>query len=119
MTVLLVEDDDTVRDLLARVLRGDGHTVLTAESGEAAEALMASGRAQVDLLVCDVCLPGENGPALAERLARSQPGMRLLLMSGDPTQDGATPRSPLAAEFLGKPFSNRRFLDSVHGLLAR
>ena len=107
------------RELLARVLRADGHQVLTAASGEAAEALLAGGRERVDLLVCDVCLPGENGPALAERLARSQPQMRLLLMSGDPTMDDATHGTLLPAEFLGKPFSNRRFLDSVHDLLER
>lgn len=116
MTILLVEDDHTIRELLTRVLERDGYQVLTASSGEEAESLARTGA--VDLLVCDVCLPGVSGPVLAHRLTETQPELRTLLMSGDPSLD-ALIDGGLDAEFLGKPFTTRVFMDNVRTLLAR
>ncbi len=119
MTVLLVEDDETVRELLSRVLRADGYEVLAAASGEEVEPLIHANPQPLDLLVCDVCLPGESGPALADRLSRSYPDLRLLMMSGDPNMDEVAYDTALVADFLGKPFSNRQFIEHVRGLLQR
>lgn len=116
MTILLVEDDQTIRELLTRVLQRDGYHVLTAACGEEAESLAGAG--PVDLLVCDVCLPGVSGPALAQRLTEAQPELRTLLMSGDPSLD-ALADPALDAEFLGKPFTTRAFMENVRTLLAR
>lgn len=119
MTVLLIEDDETVRDLLSRVLRNDGYDVLTAATGAEADEVVHDLPAPLDLLVCDVCLPGESGPQLADRLSRRFPDLRLLMMSGDPGMHELTNAGPLDAEFLGKPFSNRQFLERVRNLLTR
>jgi FixJ family two-component response regulator len=73
---------------------------------------------RVDLLVCDVCLPGVSGPVLAHRLAEAQPALRTLLMSGDPSLDAAIDEG-FDAEFLGKPFTTRAFMDNVRTLLTR
>lgn len=116
MTILLVEDDDTIRELLKRVLQRDGFQVLTATSGEEAESLATAS--PVDLLVCDVCLPGVSGPVLAHRLSATQPELRTLLMSGDPSLDELIDDG-LDAEFLGKPFTTRAFMENVRTMLAR
>lgn len=117
MTILLVEDDPTIRELLTRVLQRDGYQVLAATDGEEAESLARTS--PVDLLVCDVCLPGVSGDVLANRLAKTLPELRTLLMSGDPSLDTLIDEGGLDAEFLGKPFTTRVFMDNVRTLLAR
>ncbi|MBM3772321.1 MAG: response regulator [Acidimicrobiia bacterium] len=116
MTILLVEDDPNIRELLTRLLERDDYRVMTATSGEEAESLAQTD--SVDLLVCDVCLPGVSGPVLARRLAASQPTLRTLLMSGDPSLDDLIDEG-LDAEFLGKPFTTGTFIQNVRSLLAR
>ena len=116
MAILLVEDDETVRELLARVLQRAGFEVVVASSGEEAVALARA--VPVDLLVCDVCLPGQSGPALAHELTESRPDLRTLLMSGDPALD-ALIGNDLDAVFLGKPFTTTAFMDNVRQMLAR
>lgn len=118
MTILLVEDDETVRELLARVLRTDGYDVLAAASSGEAEALVRAQQAPIHLLVCDVCLPGESGMALAHRLAATCPDLRLLFMSGDHSMDAAVAHEAQDAEFMGKPFTTRAFIENIRQLLA-
>lgn len=113
MTVLLVEDDEGVRELLQRVLQRHGHEVLLAANGEEAEAAARGGRP--DVLVCDMCLPGLSGVELTRRIRASHPGLPVLVVSGDPNQDlpvdGDGP-----ARFLGKPFTTADFLAHVRDL---
>jgi len=81
-TVLVVEDDDEVRQVAVRILREHGYTVV--ETGQPAEAL-ALARAQpkgIDLLLADVVMPGVSGPKVAEELSAAIFGLRVLLMSG-------------------------------------
>ena len=81
-TVLLVEDDDHVRALVAHMLRQHGYTVLEARGGrQALEAARAHAEI-IHLLLTDVVMPGMNGRVLAERLALQRPDMRVLFMSG-------------------------------------
>jgi CheY-like chemotaxis protein len=83
-TVLVVEDNDVLRDLTTRTLRSGGYTVLDAAGGE--EALELAGRHEgfIDLLVSDVVMPGMSGRALADGLARERPGLKVLFVSGYP-----------------------------------
>ncbi len=81
-TILVVEDEDNVRELVKRLLEGAGFEVLTAASPKDAEALFAVHGASVDLLLSDVVMPGLNGRALADRLRAARPGLRVLFMSG-------------------------------------
>jgi len=81
-TVLVVEDEEMVRELVCEVLRGNGYTVLEAQDGE--EALRISGRhgGPIHLLVTDMVMPRMRGNDLAERLAPMRPEMKMLYMSG-------------------------------------
>jgi len=80
--VLVVEDDETVRNLTARILRAHGYEVLTAPDG--AEAIAVAGRRDgpIHALVTDVVLPQLGGPELARRLVAARPGLRVLYVSG-------------------------------------
>jgi two-component system cell cycle sensor histidine kinase/response regulator CckA len=115
-TIVVVEDDQGVRELARIMLEGKGYRVLAAGGGEEAERL-CDERA-VDLLLTDVVMPGTDGRALAERLGRRFPSMRVLFMSG--YSDEAVYRhgeiSPDAA-FIEKPFTDRTLALKVREVL--
>jgi signal transduction histidine kinase/CheY-like chemotaxis protein len=103
--VLVVDDDEKVRELAVDALRELGYIVLQAPSGDAALALLES-QPRVDLLLTDVLMPGMGGSRLAERIAEVRPEIRLLYMSGYPS-DGIV-RDGMLAEgvaLLTKPFT--------------
>src|SRR5687768_3952943 len=81
-TVLLVEDNEAVRDLTARALRRRGYTVHEARDGEGALHWMQTGGVRPHLLLTDVVMPGVSGPNLAARLIQLHPNLRVLYMSG-------------------------------------
>ena len=81
-TVLLVEDEDAVREVVRRVLERQGYHVLEASSGARALALAATWTRRIDLLLTDVIMPEMNGPQLAAQLVRLRPGLRVLYASG-------------------------------------
>jgi CheY-like chemotaxis protein len=101
-TVLLAEDDDAVRSLVALVLRDGGYTVLEARDGE--DALRVAASRQVDLLLTDVVMPRLGGVPLAHQLRRERPGLPVVVMSGyagDALNIGE--ELPPGATFVGKP----------------
>jgi len=106
-TVLVVDDDDFVRDVAARALARAGYRVVAERSPDAAIDLLA--RQDIDeplLVLTDVLMPGMNGTQLAERLAVHRPGLRISFMSGYSTDELA--RSGIGApmrSFLRKPFT--------------
>ena len=81
-TILLVEDEDALREVTRRVLTAAGHQVIAAESGPAALRAAGAHPGQIDLLLSDVIMPQMTGPQLAERLLVERPSVRVLLMSG-------------------------------------
>jgi hypothetical protein len=81
-TVLLAEDEDSVRRLAKRVLEAQGYTVLEAVNGEAALRLAADYAGVIDLLLSDVVMPELGGRLLAERLVAQRPEIEVLFMSG-------------------------------------
>jgi signal transduction histidine kinase/FixJ family two-component response regulator len=105
-TVLLVEDEDEVRDLACDVLKSCGYTVLA--TGDPSEALVIGERHQdkIDLLITDVVMPVMQGPALAQRLLARDTGLRVLYMSGytDGLFASGGAMEPSRA-FLQKPFT--------------
>lgn len=117
-TIMLVDDDDAVRELLARVLRSRGYQVIEAASGEQAQLIFQTHDGPVDLLVCDVLMTGVSGPDLAQRLSVSRPALRMLLMSGDPTMASVLDGTSISAEFIGKPFTPQQLVENVRTLLA-
>ena len=81
-TVLLVDDNDPVRELAASALRRRGYTVFEARGGEEAIDWTMGAERKPDLLVTDVVMPGLSGPNLAARLLQDQPSLKVLYMSG-------------------------------------
>ena len=81
-TILLVEDEESVRTFVKNALIRFGYRVIEAESAEIAIARVANDRTTIHLLLSDLVLPGMPGTALASYLRRDRAGMRVLLMSG-------------------------------------
>ena len=117
-TVLLVEDEDSVRQLVRETLESRGYRVLEAANGQAALTLAASHRNQIHLLITDVIMPGLNGHELVQQLLPARPAIKVLYLSGY-AQD-AFP-TPLAAEaqkaFLQKPFTLQSLARKVREIL--
>jgi two-component system, cell cycle sensor histidine kinase and response regulator CckA len=117
-TILLVEDEDSVRKLAARVLRGHGYNVIEADGGRAALEILERHEGAVDMLVADVIMPDLTGPSLAAKVRERLPGIRTLFVSGY-TQDVMTQRGELAPdeELLEKPFTPDQLARRVRGIL--
>jgi CheY-like chemotaxis protein len=105
-TILLVEDEPSVRALTRFVLTDCGYTVLDAANGEEAVRVASEYERGIDLLITDVVMPGAGGRVTAERVAELHPRIRVLFMSG--YTDDAVVRHGILYEkvnFLQKPFS--------------
>jgi two-component system, cell cycle sensor histidine kinase and response regulator CckA len=104
-TILVVEDTDTVRGLVAQTIASYGYTVLQAANGAEAIELAAQHAGSIDLLLTDVVMPEMNGRELAERLVAEDPGLKVLFTSGYPAD--AVLRRGIAtheAAFIEKPY---------------
>lgn len=113
-SVLLVDDEEDVRRLAARLLARDGYEVLEAPDGETALALLRQ-REGIDLLVTDVGLPGSfDGRALAAQLTAQFPGLKVLFISGSLRDDTALAPGVTLVE---KPFTPDELLAAVRKLL--
>ncbi len=116
-TVLVVEDEPSVRRVAARILRSHGYTVLEAENGEAALALLER-IARPDLVLTDLVMPKMGGRDLAKHAMARHEGLKVLFMSGY-TDDAATRQDLLAHEipFLHKPFDVAELTARVREVL--
>ena len=81
-TVLVVEDEDAIREVTERILTRNGYNVISASGGEEALRLVAERTGPIDLLVTDVVMPHMLGREVAERISALRPGLRVLYMSG-------------------------------------
>jgi two-component system, cell cycle sensor histidine kinase and response regulator CckA len=119
-TVLLVEDELTVRAVARVALTRQGYRVLEAAGGQEALSLTATGTGTIDLLLTDVVMPGMSGPELAERLTGRRPGLRVLYMSGY-TDEAVVKEGRLArgAPLLVKPFTPEDLARKVREVLDR
>ncbi|MGK7313522.1 MAG: PAS domain S-box protein [Candidatus Longimicrobiales bacterium M2_2A_002] len=119
-TILLVEDEDSVRVLARRVLERNGYQVMEAESPAAALELADDDGRRIDLLFTDVVMPGMSGGELAERLRVARPDLPTLFTSGY-TEDEVVRRGVSAgrASFLEKPFTPAELLQQIQKMLHR
>ena len=118
-TILVVEDDEIVRDLVCDVLDENGYTVLCAEDGPAAIAMANDYEDIIDLLVTDVVMPQMNGPELASRLSLSRPELAVLYVSGYSVDDiGDHGVLKEGVQLLQKPFSPQSLLQKVREVLS-
>ena len=116
--ILVVEDEPMVRVMARRALEEYGYQVLEAGDGQAAIDLLVSAADPVDLILCDIVMPGLSGHDLAVALARTVPAARILYMSGYTGNDVV--RKQLidpAAPFIQKPFRPVDLALKVRGLL--
>jgi signal transduction histidine kinase/ActR/RegA family two-component response regulator len=117
-TILLVEDEEQVRELALRVLQRVGYTVLAASDPAAATAMADRHPGHIHLLITDMQLPQLSGRELAARLGIHRPAIKVLYISG--TADGSAARLRLlepGTHFLEKPFSLDRLLRTIRRAL--
>jgi len=105
-TVLLVEDEESVRELVRETLEAKGYNVLEAENGEAALRLTNQHSDPIDMLITDVVMPGMSGRELSARMCASHPHTKVLYLSGY-TEDAIVHEGVLqpGTAFLQKPFT--------------
>jgi len=119
-TVLLVEDEDAVRCLMALALEKAGYTVVQAPDPDKALAIAREHVAELAALVTDVVLPGRNGVTLAKEITNLQPGLPVLYVSGyigeELTRRGLT---HIQGPILHKPFTPRQLLERLAMLLPK
>jgi len=118
MHVLLVEDDPSVRDITAEILRGLGYRVSEAADAEQAKLAMQVGGSRVDLLLTDIMLPGAaDGRELASTVRRGWPETRVLFMSGHIEGGAGAAGADEATQWIGKPFRRAQLAAKVDSLL--
>jgi len=117
-TILLVEDDEHVRDFAARILRQAGYHVISIAAPAEAGQRASTADGPIDLLLTDVVLPGIDGRTLADQLCAGNAALRVLFVSGY-TSDTVSEHGVLeqALNFLGKPFSANTLLAKVRAVL--
>jgi len=116
-TVLVVDDDAEVRELIVKILKHQGF--LVHEAGTAEEGTAIFDAHEVDLLISDVVLEGVRGDEFAAALLATRPDLKLMCISGYPESQAVRGLDPARAVFLEKPFSARELVDRVRELLAR
>ena len=117
-TILVVDDEDIVRALVARALREAGFRVIQAQHGAAAIALLDAQGGSIDLVISDLVMPGVGGREVARWVAARLPGLPVLFISGYPKAYlEAHDLFDAAMPLLRKPFLPSRLLEVVQELL--
>ncbi len=115
-TVLVVEDEDALRDVVRRILSRNGYVVLACANGPEAIALVESHTGVIDLLLTDVIMPQMLGTEVATRIQEFRPGLPVLYMSGY-ARPVLGPTLGEETVLLEKPFSEQLLLIKVRGVL--
>jgi len=117
-TVLLVEDEESVRELVRLTLASRGYQVLEAENGESGLRIAESFKKHIDILITDVVMPGIGGRELARKLLLLRPAISVLYLSGY-TEDAVVTRGALGPRtaFLQKPFTLQNLAKKVREVL--
>ena len=117
-TVLLVDDDESMRRVTKRILTRKGFRVVEAEHGADALRIAAAHIGEIDLLVTDVLMPGIRGPELVEELIVQSPGLRVLYMSGYTDDDISRWGLQPGFAFIHKPFTSEGLSEAVNSVLS-
>jgi PAS domain S-box-containing protein len=117
-TILVVEDDEMVRDMARSVLEGFGYTVITAADGEEALALFKENRGEITLAILDIVMPKRDGVQMFEEMRRENPGLKKIFMSG--YANGVLDKKGVdsgSLSFLRKPFTPLALAAKVREIL--
>ncbi len=117
-TVLLVEDEESVRQLVRETLASKGYNVLEAENGQSGLAIAAAHAGTIDLIITDVVMPGMSGRELADQLVAARPEVKVLYLSGY-TEDTIVSEGTIESgkAFLQKPFTLQSLSRKVREVL--
>jgi CheY-like chemotaxis protein len=116
-TILVVEDDDQLRDIIVRMLERGGFTALSAPTAVKGLSLYHANHSQIDLAVIDMVMPGMSGLDLAAELGRQQPNLKILYISGygsSIAMESVQRYSPQSV--LTKPFTQKKLIDCIETL---
>ena len=116
-TILLVEDEPTVRNVAERALTRHGYQVITADNGEDALAALADGQ-NIDLLISDVVMPGMDGPTVVREARKTRPDLKILFMSGYAEEQLRKSIDLENVNFLPKPFSVSELAEAARRAIA-
>jgi two-component system, cell cycle sensor histidine kinase and response regulator CckA len=118
-TLLVVEDEKTVRKVMTEILNAQGYTVLEAENGNRALSLIRSDNS-IDMVITDVIMPGINGRELIDLIKKEKPDIRFLYVSGytdnDVIRQGVETNR---YDFLQKPFSSQQLSEKIREILTK
>ena len=117
-TILVAEDEESMRELTQEILEASGYTVLVADNGAKAIQLAEEHPGQIDVLLTDVVMPGMGGRELSEQISMKHPEARVLYMSGY-TDDAIVHHgvSQPSAAFIQKPFTPKKLTSKVRQVL--
>jgi len=110
--ILLVDDEERYRELIAQVLTKAGHEVLQAADG--IEALSLLQKSNVNLVISDILMPGLNGYTLVARIRAKWPQMPVILTTGFLPQDAAKNMMNGSVDFIPKPINAQTLIDMIH-----
>jgi DNA-binding response OmpR family regulator len=113
--ILIAEDEVMVRNLVRHLLTAEGHEILAAADGYEALELSRRYDGTIDLLITDVKMPRMDGLALIEKLRKERPNIRILVMSGHPSEELRGEEAGFT--FLRKPFPPGVFRETVRDIL--
>ena len=118
-TLLLVEDEDEIRELATLMLEGKGYRIISAPDAEQAIVLAKKHVHEINALITDVVMPRINGVQLAEILIEMVPNLRILFVSGH-CRESVSPETLAAnrAEYLQKPYRSDSLIAAVQQVLA-
>jgi hypothetical protein len=116
-SILIAEDDDTLRAMIEKVLSLAGYQVVGAPAGDLAFELAKSHPGTLDLLITDVAMPGITGPELAREVTKRSPETAVLFISTDPAGVSAEDLSGPETSFMAKPFRPSELVDRVESIL--
>ena len=120
-TVLIIDDDDSLRTTMRKILQLEGHTVV--EAAEGGEGITLFRESSVDLVVTDLVMPGKDGIETIQELRVEDPHIPILAISGGTSVDRNGPLTDAVAfganASVAKPFTVEEFQEAVRRLLAR
>ncbi len=117
-TILLVDDEDSIRNAGEQILRESGYHVLTAPDGETALRLYREEKDRIQVVILDLVMPGMGGKKCAEELLRVNPEVKMIIASGYPVDSLMGETSPIKVHcFIHKPYTMRQILKAIRKVL--
>ena len=117
-TILVVDDEDSIRELVKQVLEQYGYQVLQAHNGERALEIYRDHAGRIDLVILDLGMPGMSGHVCLKRLLDLDPDLKVIIASGySPNDSAKETKDSGAAGFIGKPYRLTDLLNTIRQIL--